>query len=97
MGQEFPVTSNEPFLGSQTPVLGRGQDRSWTARLFRWIPYNAVGRFTGTLDYALIVAASIAAGVTYHSIVLQGNVPPLMPYLATGNIVAGLFVFGSAA
>ena len=49
------------------------------------------------LDYALIVATSAVAGLVYHSIILQTDVPNLMPYVAAGNIVAALFVFGAAS
>ena len=95
METEFPVASNEPFLGSETPVrLDLGRDRSRASGFFRWIPYKAIGQFTGTLDYALIVTASIVAGAGYHALILRGDVPDLMPYLAAGNLVAALFVFG---
>ena len=98
MGNEFPVAPDEPFLGSQTPVqIDLGQDRSRTSRFVGWIHYKAIGRLTGTLDYVLIVMASIVAGVGYHSVILQGDVPDLMPYVAAGNIVAALFVLGAAS
>ena len=98
MRNEFPVAPDEPFLDSQTPIrLDLSRDRPRTSGLFRWIPYKAIGQFTGTLDYTLIVIASLVAGAAYHSIILQGDVPDLMPYLAAGNIVAALFVFGAAS
>jgi Undecaprenyl-phosphate glucose phosphotransferase len=98
MGNEFPVAPDEPFPGSQTTVrLDLGRDRSRTSGFFRWIPYKGIGQFTGTLDYVLIVTASIVAGAAYHALILQGDVPDLMPYLAAGNIVAALFVFGAAS
>lgn len=98
MGNEFPVAPDEPFLGSQAPVrLDLGRDSSRRSGFFRWIPYKVIGQFTGTLDYTLIVTASIVAGAAYHSLILQGDIPDLMPYLAAGNIVAALFVFGAAS
>jgi len=98
MGQEFPVAGGTPFPGSQTPgQLDLRQDTAQTSRFFCWIHYKAVGQLTGILDYLLIVTASIAAGVGYHSMVLQGDVPNLMPYVAAGNIVAALFVLGAAS
>src|SRR4029079_12233483 len=97
MGNEFPVVPDEPFLGSHAVRLDLRRDRSRTSGFFRWIPYKAIGQFTGTLDYVLIVTASIAAGAAYHALILQGDIPNLMPYLAAGNIVAALFVFGAAS
>ena len=52
---------------------------------------------TGTLDYLLIVAACMAAGIGYHSLLLDGEVPSLMQYVGAGNIVAALFIFGAAS
>ena len=98
MGKEFPVAEGTPFLGLQSPgQFDLRQDRARTSRLVGWIHYKAVGRLTGTLDYALIVMASIVAGVGYHAVVLQGDVPNLMPYVAAGNIVAALFVLGATS
>jgi Undecaprenyl-phosphate glucose phosphotransferase len=95
MEAEFPVAPNEPFLGSDAPVgLDLGRDRSRASGFFKWIPYKTIGQFTGTLDYALIVTASIVAGAGYHSLILRGDIPDLMPYLAAGNLVAAIFVFG---
>ena len=71
------------------------QDRSRT--FFGRIHYKAIGHLTGTLDYVLIVTASIVAGVGYHSVILQGDVPKLMPYVGAGNIVAALFVLGATS
>ena len=98
MREAFPVAGGTPFLGSRTPEqLDLGQDKFRTSGLFGWVHYRAIGRLTGTLDYALIVAASIVAGVVYHSVILQGDVPNLMPYVAAGNMVAALFVFGATS
>ena len=92
---EFPIASNEPFLGSDAPVgLDLGRDRSRALGFFKWIPYKSIGQFAGTLDYVLIVTASIVAGAAYHSLVLWGDIPDLMPYLAAGNLVAAIFVLG---
>ena len=95
MESKFPLASNEPFLGSDAPVeLDLGRDRSRASGFFKWIPYKAIGQFTGTLDYVLIVTASIVAGAAYHSLILWGDIPDLMPYLAAGNLVAAIFIFG---
>ena len=95
MESKFPLASNEPFLGSDVPVeLDLGRDSSRALGFFKWIPYKAIGQFAGTLDYALIVTASIVAGAAYHSLILQGAIPDLMPYLAAGNLVAAIFVLG---
>ena len=68
MGKEFPVAEGTPFLGLQSPgQFDLRQDRARTSRFVGWIHYKAVGRLTGTLDYALIVMASIVAGVGYHA------------------------------
>ena len=98
MGNQFPIAPDEPLLGSQTRSqlsLARNGSRAWS--FFSWIPYKAIGQFIGTLDYVLIVAGSIAAGAGYHFLILRGDVPDLMPYLAAGNLVAALFVFGFAS
>ena len=98
MGKEFPVASGTPFLGSQIPgQFDLGQDRSRTSRFFGWIHYKAIGQLTGALDYALIVTASIVAGVGYHSVILQGDVPNVMPSAGAGNIVAALFILGATS
>ena len=59
--------------------------------------YKVIGHLTATLDYVLIVTASIVAGVGYHSVILQGDVPNLMPYVGAANIVAALFVLGATS
>jgi undecaprenyl-phosphate galactose phosphotransferase/putative colanic acid biosynthesis UDP-glucose lipid carrier transferase len=98
MGKEFPVAGGTPFLGPQTPgQIDRGLNETQVSRFFGWIHYKAIGQLTGTLDYALIVCASIVAGIGYHSIILRGNVPNLLPYIGAGNIVAALFVLGAAS
>ena len=87
-----------PVLGSQiSGQVDRGQDEAQPSRAFGWIRYKAVGHLTGILDYVLILTACIAAGVGYHALILRGNVPDLMQYVAAGNIVAALFVLGSAS
>jgi Undecaprenyl-phosphate glucose phosphotransferase len=98
MTKHVPVAGGGAFLGSQTPGEvdpGRSNAQAWP--VFRWIHYKAIGQLTGTLDFALIVTASIAAGVGYHSILLRENVPDLLPYVGAGNIVAALFVLGVAS
>jgi undecaprenyl-phosphate galactose phosphotransferase/putative colanic acid biosynthesis UDP-glucose lipid carrier transferase len=98
MDTEFPFESSEPFLDSDThPALDRGRDRSRASGFLKWIPYKAIGQFTGALDYALIVIASVLAGAGYHALILRGDIPDLMPYLAAGNLVAAIFVFGFAS
>ena len=97
-GKEFPVPGGTPFLGLQSPgQIDLAEDRSQTSRFFGWVHYKAVGTLTAAFDYALIVTASIVAGVGYHAVILQGDVPDLMPYVAAGNIVAALFVLGAAS
>lgn len=98
MEKAFQVAGSTPFLGSRVPEpIHLGQDDVRRSRLFGWVRYRVVGRLAATLDYALIVLASIVAGVVYHWAILQGDVPNLMPYVAAGNIVAALFVFGAAS
>jgi Undecaprenyl-phosphate glucose phosphotransferase len=96
MGKELPVAAGTPFLGSPGQ-FDLGQDRSRTSRIFGWIHYKAIGQLTGALDYALIVTASIVAGVGYHLVILQGDVPNVMPYAGAGNIVAALFILGATS
>ena len=96
--EEFPVVPGTHFVDSQTlGQLDLGQDRSRTSRFLGWIHYKAIGQLTGTLDYALIVTASIVAGVVYHSVILHGDIPDLMPYVGAGNIVAALFILGGTS
>jgi undecaprenyl-phosphate galactose phosphotransferase/putative colanic acid biosynthesis UDP-glucose lipid carrier transferase len=101
MGKEFPVAGGIPFLGPQTPgtpgQIEGALNEAQVSRFFGWIHYKAIGQLTGTLDYVLIVCASIAAGIGYHSIILRGNVPDLVPYIGAGNIVAALFILGAAS
>jgi undecaprenyl-phosphate galactose phosphotransferase/putative colanic acid biosynthesis UDP-glucose lipid carrier transferase len=96
MWKELPGSGSAPLLGSRTsgPV---DRTNSLVSRGGAWIPYRAIGQLTGALDYALIVAACIVAGVSYHSLILGGEVPDLMQYVGAGNIVAALFVFGAAS
>ncbi len=95
MESEFPVASNEPFLGSDAPVrLDLGLEMVPASGLFRWLPYKAIGQFTAALDYGMIVTASVVAGAGYHAFILRGDIPDLMPYLAAGNLVAAIFIFG---
>jgi undecaprenyl-phosphate galactose phosphotransferase/putative colanic acid biosynthesis UDP-glucose lipid carrier transferase len=98
MGKEYPVAEGLPFLGLQVPGQpDLRQDASRSSWFSGWIHYKVIGGLAGTLDYVLIVTASIIAGVTYHLAILQGGVPDLMPYVGAGNIVAALFVLGAAS
>jgi undecaprenyl-phosphate galactose phosphotransferase/putative colanic acid biosynthesis UDP-glucose lipid carrier transferase len=97
MGSGFPVAPGEPFLGSETPIRLGLIRRAESSSVFSWIPYKAIGRFIAGLDYILIVAAGVVAGAGYHALILRGDVPNLMPYLAAGNLVAALFVFSFAS
>ena len=96
MAKEFPVAGGTPFQGLLTPgQLGQRQDRFRT--FFERIHYKVIGHFTATLDYVLIVTASIVAGVGYHSVILQVDIPNLMAYVGAANIVAALFVLGGTS
>ena len=103
MGREFPVAGGTAFQGLQTPgQLDLRQDRSLTSRLFGRIHYKVIGHLTAMLDYVLIVLASLVVGVgyysVYYSVVLEEHIlSNLMPYLGAGNIVAALFILGTAA
>jgi undecaprenyl-phosphate galactose phosphotransferase/putative colanic acid biosynthesis UDP-glucose lipid carrier transferase len=97
MVKALQIAEDTPSLGSRTGTLDFGQDTSRKSLLFGRLRYRSVGRLAGTLDYALIVAASMVAGVLYHWAILRGDVPNLMPYVAAGNMVAALFVFGAAS
>jgi len=98
MGKQFPVLGGTPFLGPPAPEqIELGLSDSRAARFFAWIHYQSVGRLAGILDYVLIVCASILAGAGYHTFILRGDVPNLLPYIAAGNIVAGLYILGVAS
>ena len=99
MGKEFPIAEGTPFPGVQAPGhIDLRQDRFQTSRFFGWIHYKAIGHLTGTLDYVLIVTASIVAGVGLSlRSSFMCDVPNLMPYVAAGNIVAALFVLGATS
>ncbi|MGE3528033.1 MAG: undecaprenyl-phosphate glucose phosphotransferase [Methyloceanibacter sp.] len=98
MRNELPLSDGARLLGSPTRgEIGRGDEARGRSRLFGFIRYRTIGRLTGALDYVLILAACIAAGVGYHALVLRGDIPDLMPYVGLGNIVAALFVLGSAS
>ncbi|MGD9501616.1 MAG: hypothetical protein AB7V40_03915, partial [Methyloceanibacter sp.] len=93
MRNELPLSDGARLLGSPTRgEIGRGDEARGRSRLFGFIRYRTIGRLTGALDYVLILAACIAAGVGYHALVLRGDIPDLMPYVGLGNIVAALFV-----
>lgn len=101
MEKEFRVHGSIALPSPRTPehdrCLNEAASVDKTSRVFGWVRYNAVGQLTGSLDYALIVLTSVVAGLGYHSVILQGDVPNLMPYAAAGNLVAALFVLGAAS
>jgi Undecaprenyl-phosphate glucose phosphotransferase len=98
MRHEFPFSSGAPFVDPRTSgQVDRGPREVRASRSFGWIRYKAIGRLTGAFDYLLILTTCIAAGVGYHSLILRGSVPDLMPYVGAGNIVAALFIFGAAS
>jgi undecaprenyl-phosphate galactose phosphotransferase/putative colanic acid biosynthesis UDP-glucose lipid carrier transferase len=94
MRKELPGSGSAAFYGAPGQV---DPTEFLVSRGSAWIPYKAIGQLTGALDYVLIVAACIVAGIGYHSLILGGTVPDLMQYVAAGNIVAALFVFGAAS
>lgn len=98
MRHELPFTDGARLVGSPTHgEAERGPDAIGRSGVFGFIRYKTVGQLTGALDYVLILTACIAAGAGYHSLILQGNVPDLTPYVGLGNIVAALFVLGTAS
>jgi hypothetical protein len=91
MAKEFPAAGGTAFQGLQIPgQVDPRQDRFRT--FFELINYKVIGCFTATLDYVLIVMASMVAGVGYHSVI--PHPPNLMAYMGAANIVAALFVLG---
>ena len=97
MRNESPYFGGAPFVGSQSPEIERTAGARRMARSIGWASYKTVGYLTGTLDYALILIACIASGVAYHGLVLGGSVPDFMQYVGAGNMVAALFILGSAS
>jgi Undecaprenyl-phosphate glucose phosphotransferase len=98
MRHELPLSDGARLLGS--PVQAEtefGHNAAARSRVSGFIRYKTVGRLVGILDYALILTACIVAGAFYHALILQGQVPDLMPYVGLGNIVAALFVLGTAS
>jgi len=91
---EFPGSA--PFLGSEFPGHVDRND-TLLSRVGARIPYKAIGHLTAALDYLVIVAACVVAGIAYHSLILGGGIPDLMQYVGAGNVVAALFVFGAAS
>lgn len=96
MWNEVSGSNSAPRLGSQTTERV-DRTNSLISRGITWIPYKGIGQLTVALDYALIVAACIVSGIGYHFLILGGRVPDLMQYVAAGNVVAALFVFGGAS
>jgi undecaprenyl-phosphate galactose phosphotransferase/putative colanic acid biosynthesis UDP-glucose lipid carrier transferase len=91
MAKEF--RDGTPLQGLLT--LGQlGQRRARFRTFFELIHYKVIGRFTATLDYVLIVTASLVAAVGYHSVTFQVDVPNPVAYMGAANIVAALFVLG---
>ncbi len=98
MRHELPFSDGARLVGSPAQEeVGRDHDTAGRSRVFGLIRYKSVGYLTGALDYVLILTACIVAGAGYHALILQGNVPDLMPYLGLGNIVAALFMLGTAS
>ena len=63
---------------------------------FDLIHYKFIGRFTATLDYVLIVTASMVAGVGYHGVGYH-SAANLMAYVGAAYIVAPLFILGGTS
>jgi undecaprenyl-phosphate galactose phosphotransferase/putative colanic acid biosynthesis UDP-glucose lipid carrier transferase len=98
MSNEFPLSGGAPVLGSHTAAqIDLGRNEAQVSDISGWLRYKTIGHLTGMLDYVLILTACIASGVGYHSLVLWGNVPNLMPYVGAGNIVAALFILGASS
>jgi Undecaprenyl-phosphate glucose phosphotransferase len=96
--KELLYPDGAPFLGPETPGQAEtNRELAPVSRAFGWIRYKSVGQLTGALDYVLILTACIAAGIGYHALILGGSVPDLMQYVGAGNIVAALFVLGTAS
>ena len=66
--------------------------RGRTSRsIFQYIPYQRIGLFTGITDFALVLAASVAAGVIYHSLILE--IPgDIASFIAVGSYSGLIFV-----
>jgi undecaprenyl-phosphate galactose phosphotransferase/putative colanic acid biosynthesis UDP-glucose lipid carrier transferase len=98
MRHELPLSDGARLLGSPVQAEAEfGYGATATSRAPGFIRYKTVGRLVGILDYALILTACVVAGTFYHALILQGQVPDLMPYVGLGNIVAALFVLGTAS
>jgi Undecaprenyl-phosphate glucose phosphotransferase len=59
--------------------------------IFQYIPYQRIGLFTAISEFALIVAASVATGIVYHSIVFE-NEGDIAAYFAVGTYSGLIFV-----
>ena len=59
--------------------------------IFQYIRYQHIGLFTAVFDFALILAASVFAGVFYHQIVFDTE-GELVAYLAVGCYAGFIFV-----
>jgi undecaprenyl-phosphate galactose phosphotransferase/putative colanic acid biosynthesis UDP-glucose lipid carrier transferase len=90
MGKQFPGSTS--FLPREV-----ARNDTLVSRIGARLPYKAIGHLTGALDYILIVAACVVAGIAYHALILGGDVPDLMQYVGAGNVIAALFVFGAAS
>jgi Undecaprenyl-phosphate glucose phosphotransferase len=75
------------YIGSPTAV-GMGGLRSAPQQLFT---YGNVGPITAVVDCAVIVVASVAAGIAYHVLAL-GKVGDIGAYAGVGSNTALLFV-----
>ena len=93
------MRTERPVSGGAALYYAPGQVETdfLAARPRTWIRYKSIGQITAAVDYFLIVVACIVAGVGYHALVLGGGLPAVMQYVAAGNVVAALFVFGAAS
>ena len=59
--------------------------------IFQYIRYQHIGLFTAVLDFVLILAASVFAGVFYHQVVFDTE-GELVAYLAVGCYAGFIFI-----
>ena len=79
------------FLSQSRPQPSEGESAKLNP-LFRFISYRNVGFLTAFLDFFIIVATSLIAGVSYDFFVLGPGVADLSALLAVGVNSAFLFV-----
>jgi Undecaprenyl-phosphate glucose phosphotransferase len=98
MRNELPLPDGARLLGSPAhSQVDRADAAAARSGVFGLIRYKTIGHLAGVLDYVLILTACIVAGAFYHALILRGDVPDLMPYVGLGNIVAALFILGTAS